>query len=162
MYKQMRSISHSLPIAVLTILILCSIGSSPVAGQDKIEQLRLNYITRELDLTGEELGKFTPIYQQYVADMRSLRQNFMPQNDADVSTLTVDRQLEFEQKKLDLKKRFVPQFERAIGHNKLNRMVHAEENFKRNVMRAIHHRQMTRGNQMGEHRMERHGKGAGR
>jgi hypothetical protein len=160
----MRSISHSLPIAVLTILILCSIVSNPVAaaGRDKIEQLRLNYITRELDLSVEELSKFTPVYEQYIADMRSLRKNFMPQNDADVSMLTVDRQLEFEQKKLDLKKRFVPQFERAIGHNKLNRMIHAEENFKRNVMRAIHHRQMTRGNQMGEHRMERHGKGAGR
>jgi hypothetical protein len=41
---------------------------------------------------------------------------------------------------LDLKKRFKPQFEQAIGKEKLNLLMQVEEDFKRELMKAMQER----------------------
>jgi uncharacterized protein YaiL (DUF2058 family) len=76
------------------------------------------------------------VYNAYRGDMKTLRQNFKA-DDKDGTPLTADQQLEFEQKKLDLKKRFKPQFEQAIGKEKLNLLMQVEEDFKRELMKAM-------------------------
>lgn len=106
---------------------------------ERVESFRIAYITEHLKLTPEEAQRFWPVYNAFRADMKTLRQNFKA-DDKDGTPLTADQQLEFEQKKLDLKKRFKPQFEQAIGKEKLNLLMQVEEDFKRELMKTMQER----------------------
>lgn len=134
---------------VLFFVILLNISYSRIFAQpnaeqngesrkERVEALRVAYITNRLNLTSEEAQKFWPIFNQYKSDLRTLRHNFHPK-DAEVP-LTADQQLEFDQKKLDLKKKYKPQFESAIGKDKVNLLVTAEEDFKKELMRIMKNR----------------------
>ncbi len=102
----------------------------PPQGQgdkgEKIEALRIAFITQQLSLTPTEAQKFWPIYNQFNADMKTLRQNFKVDTKGQ---LTAEQQLDLEQKKLDLKKKYKNQYEAAIGKDKVNQLYNLEKQF---------------------------------
>ncbi|HWB63743.1 MAG TPA: hypothetical protein VG603_09555 [Chitinophagales bacterium] len=102
-------------------------GDAPPPPNDRIEALRVAYITQQLNLTPEEAQKFWPVYNAYRSDLKTLMQNFRPVNG---QAPTADQQLDFEQKKLDLKKKYKPQFEAALGTEKLNQLYNLEHKFQ--------------------------------
>jgi hypothetical protein len=93
---------------------------------DRIEALRIAFISQQLNLTPAEAQKFWPIYNAYKSDLDALRKNYSTAN----GPLSADKQLEFEQKKLDLKKTYKPQFEAALGEKKLNELYNLERKFQ--------------------------------
>ncbi len=98
----------------------------PGGKGEKIEALRIAFISQQLNLTPPEAQKFWPVYNQFNGDMKTLRQNF--KMDAN-GQLTADQQLDFEQKKLDLKKKYKSQYEAAIGKDKVNQLYNLEKQF---------------------------------
>lgn len=132
----------------LTLTLLCSLSiasvNAQVGGQkEKVESMRIAFITHRLDLTTEESKQFWPVYNNYRADLATLRRNFYTKGEGD-RHLSADEQLEFEQKKLDLKKRYKPLMEQAIGKDKMNLLVKAEEDFKRMLVQTIRNRREQR------------------
>ena len=113
--------------------------------KEKVEAMRIAFITKRLDLTPEEAKGFWPLYDTYRKDLATLRRNFDPKDDGSDPHLDADRQLEFEQKKLDLKKQYKPQFESVLGKTKLNLLISAEEDFKRILVQTIRNRQQRYG-----------------
>jgi hypothetical protein len=83
--------------------------------REKVESMRIAFITHRLNLTPDEAKAFWPVYNSYRHDLTTLRRNFYPMDDGTDPHRDADRQLEFEQKKLDLKKRYKPEMEQAIG-----------------------------------------------
>jgi hypothetical protein len=132
---------------LINMLLLCFALSATAQqhpphdkGQhERVESFRIAYITEHLKLTPEEAQRFWPVYNAYRADLKTLRKNFRA-DDNDGTPLTADQQLEFDQKKLDLKKRFKPQFEQAIGKDKLNLLLQVEDNFKKELMKTMQDR----------------------
>ena len=133
------------------ILVLIGLGTN-VFGQphqgsiegrgDRIESLRIAFISQSLSLTPEEAQKFWPVYNQFHNDLKSLRNNFgmgpgKPQ-------LTAEQSLDFEQKKLDLKKKYKAQFETVLGKEKLNTLYSLEEEFKKKLQELREERQQNR------------------
>lgn len=112
---------------------------APTQG-DRIEALRIAYISQQLNLTPEEAQKFWPVYNGYRADLESMRKNFGGKD------LTAEQQLDFEQKKLDLKKKFKPQFESALGTQKLNQLYNLEHKFQERLKEIREQRMQQRGN----------------
>ena len=110
----------------------------------QIESMRVAYITQKLNLSTDEAQRFWPVYNSYRADLKTLRKNFK-QDDRDGTPLTTDQQLEFEQKKLDLKKTYRVQFEQAVGKDKFNLLLQVEDKFKKELMQVVQERQ-DRGN----------------
>ena len=98
--------------------------SSAQNGQrsEKIEALKIAFITQRLDLTPTEAEKFWPIYNEYEVEINNLR----------ISNRTGDV-LDNEQKLLDIKKKYSPRFEKILGPQKLNKLFTAEKEF-RNVL----------------------------
>jgi hypothetical protein len=80
----------------------------------KVEAMRIAFITERLNLSPAEAKQFWPIYNNYRHDLAGLRRSFFPHDDG-TDRLDAQGQIEFEQKKLDLKKSYMPEFERAIG-----------------------------------------------
>ncbi|MDB5282722.1 MAG: hypothetical protein JWO06_1797, partial [Bacteroidota bacterium] len=106
---------------------------------EKVEALRIAYITQQLNLTPAEAQKFWPVYNVYKGDLETLRKNFG-------SNLTAEQQLDMEQKKLDLKKKYKPQFEGALGTEKLNQLYNLERKFQEKLREIREQRMQQRGN----------------
>lgn len=111
---------------------------------EKIESLKRLYISEKLNLTPAEAEKFWPIYNQWHNDMKALRQNFFPNGKGEVK-LSAEQQLDFEQKKLDLKKKYKVQFEGVLGKDKVNTLYGLEEEFKKKLQELRDQKQQQRG-----------------
>jgi hypothetical protein len=114
--------------------------------EDRIEALRIAYISQQLNLTPPEAQKFWPVYNDYKENLKTLRQNFKPGAGGE---LTAEQQLDFEQKKLDLKKKFKPQFEGALGKDKVNQLYNLEKQFHDKLQQMREERRQQKGNQQG-------------
>jgi hypothetical protein len=91
-------------------------------GHEKIQALKVAFITQKLHLTPSEAERFWPVYNQYDNEIKQLRAN---KKDGDV--------LENEQKLLDIRKKYKPSFEKILGSARLNDLYSAERDF-RNVL----------------------------
>lgn len=86
---------------------------------EKIQALKIAFLTQKLNLTSSEAEKFWPVYNQYEEDIKSIRAG---RNDKDV--------LENEQKLLDVKKKYKPKFEKILGQEKVITLYNAEREFR--------------------------------
>ena len=132
--------------AALMIIMMIGTSLSAQANNQKeqVESMRVAFITHRLNLTPDESNQFWPIYTSYRQDLTKLRKNFYPKDDGNDPHLSADRQLEFEQKKLDLKKKYKPEFEQVLGKDKLNQLVSAEEDFKKMLVQIVRNRKQQR------------------
>ena len=113
---------------------------------EKIEALKVAYITQQLNLTPEEAQRFWPIYNAYKNELTTLRKNFKLEEGQQISAAD---KLDFEQKRLDLQKKYLPQVEAAIGKEKANQLYTLDEKFRQRLKEIQQQRQQQRGNRGG-------------
>lgn len=89
---------------------------------EKIQELKIAFITQKLNLTPAEAEKFWPVYNAYNTEIRNIRVN---NRDGDV--------LDNEQKLLDIRKKYKPSFENILGPQRINELFNAEGQF-RNIL----------------------------
>lgn len=150
--KRVKQKIKTIMLALGLLLCVCSAVAQgrgdgpPPGGMDKIESLRIAFISEQLDLTPEVAQKFWPVYNQYVAEFKALRDGagFGPGKPEP----TADQMLEFDQKKLDLKKKYKAQFEAIIGKDKVNTLYRLEEEF-RQKLRELHDQRRGQGGHPG-------------
>jgi hypothetical protein len=93
---------------------------------EKIQALKIAFITQRLDLTPAEAEKFWPIYNDYEHELNNLRLN---NRNGDV--------LDNEQKLLNIKKKYSPSFEKVLGPQKLNKFFNAEKEFRNILIKRL-------------------------
>jgi len=113
--------------ALLLLLLLAGVSTfaqqNKQNAHDQIESLRIAFISQQLNLSPEEAQRFWPVYNAYRSESEALQKSYGGQ-------LTADQQLDLEQKKLDLKRKYKPQFESALGKEKLNQLYNLEHKFQ--------------------------------
>ncbi len=110
---------------------------------EKIEALRIAFISQQLNLNPQEAQKFWPVYNQYHNDLKTMHQNFKMDANGQVDA---NRQLDFEQKKLDLKKKYKNEFDGALGKDKVNQLYNLEHKFQEKLKDLREQRQQMKGN----------------
>jgi len=133
-----------LATVAVAILITAGLSAQQPNPKEKVESMRIAFITNRLELTPQQSREFWPIYNSYRHDLTQLRRSYYPHDDGTDPHLDADRQLEFEQKRLDLKRQYKPQLEQVLGKAKLNKLVSAEEDFKRLLMQTMRNRRQQR------------------
>src|SRR3978361_2244622 len=113
-------------ILILFVMVGCFSGvKAQDPGDDtraeKIQSLKIAFITQKLQLTSDEAEKFWPIYNQYDNEIKNLNKN------APV--------IETEEKLLNIRKKYVPSFEKVIGSQKVNKLFNAESDFRAILIR---------------------------
>ena len=111
-------------------------------AKEQIEALRIAFISQQLNLTPEEAQKFWPVYNSYRSDIENLHKSYTDKTSA-------DQQLDLEQKKLDLKRKYKPQFESALGTAKLNQLYNLEHKFQEKLKEIREQRMQQKGMQGG-------------
>ena len=86
------------------------------AKAEKIQALKIAFITNKLQLTPAEAQKFWPVYDQYDNEIRRL-----PKGGDVIPT---------EEKLLNIRKKYKPAFEKVIGPQKINGLFNAERDFR--------------------------------
>lgn len=100
---------------------------------ERIEALKIAFITERLSLDSKTAEKFWPIYNQYESEMRAFMQQRKKGND----DLSAEDMLENEQKALDIKKKYAPQFLKVISNDQLSNLYRAEKDFRQMIIRKM-------------------------
>lgn len=91
--------------------------------QEKIKALYVAYVTQQLQLTPDEAQKFWPVHTQFENELRSVK--------PDLSEL--DKQ----QARLDIKKKYQENFNKILGANRCERFFRMDGEFKRKLLDRI-------------------------
>ena len=117
-------------ILILFVILGVFSGTKAQDGDEskaeRIQALKIAFITQKLQLTAAEAEKFWPVYNQYDNEIRSL-----PKGGDVIPT---------DEKLLNIRKKYMPPFEKVIGPQKLNKLFNAERDFRDILIRRLQNR----------------------
>lgn len=95
---------------------------------EKIQALKIAFITQKLELTTVEAQKFWPVYNQYDDEVKNLKRS----NNGDV--------IERDEKLLNIRKKYKVEFEKIIGADRTNKLYKAEGEFRNVLIKQLKNR----------------------
>jgi hypothetical protein len=137
-------------IFLMILITTSSIAQDRRQMRDRVESMKIGFITKRLDLTPEEAQKFWPVYNAYSDELEKLRkgrrenimnarENFDSMSDAELEK-TVDNEISFRSGELDIVKKYHPKFKSVLPIKKVAMLYKAEEDFKRKLLEMIQDR----------------------
>jgi hypothetical protein len=102
----------------------------------RIEALKIAYLTKKLNLSTEEAQKFWPIYNKYSEEIRAARIEAKTSNEKEINT---------EEKILNIRKKYDPEFGKALPPEKVNTFFRAEKEWGGFIQRELNERRQNMG-----------------
>lgn len=118
-------------IASFFLFNLLTLQAQPGERSEKVESLRIAFITKQLQLTPDEAKGFWPVYNQYDKEMRDIMREHRQKG---------GKQLELEEKILNLHKKHKPNFTKVISEGKFDRLMVAERTWGEMVRKELQRR----------------------
>jgi hypothetical protein len=112
--------------------------------REKIEALKIGFLTEKLHLTSEEAQLFWPVYNKYKNELKALREDkhewktsaqkpIENMNEQELNEF-LEFQFAHQQKMLDLKKKYFAEFKKVLPLKKVALLYQAEEEFKMHLL----------------------------
>ncbi len=115
---------------------------------DRIEAMRISFITQRLDLTPEEAQKFWPVYNEY---RKELDKHIGPDEDGpphmrrpDINNMSdeeiiamMEKEMERQAKLLELRRNYFKKFQKVLPVKKVAKLFEAERDFQRQLIRKL-------------------------
>jgi hypothetical protein len=136
----------------ITILVLLlGLGISPLLAQknkrDKIESLKVGFLSTQLNLSSEEAERFWPVYNKFNDEQLKLRRNAklsildeLQEMNA-LSTSDAEKYLQeliqFKYNEAELIKRYSLEFKKVLPVQKVVMLFKAENDFKKELLRQL-------------------------
>jgi hypothetical protein len=117
-------------IGFIFLIGITASAQQPRDGE-RIQALKIAYITKKLNLTTDEAQRFWPVYNQYVSEMRKVR--FEGREDDEI---------EKDEKVLAIKKKYQGDFSKALSPERANQFFKAEKEFNAFVAKELQERRM--------------------
>src|ERR1019366_1920448 len=111
---------------LIFFVLLGSLSQIKAQDGEKIQSLKIAFITQKLQLTPSEAEKFWPIYNEYDNEVHGLQ---LDNNDPNP--------LGKEEKLLNIRKKYLSSFEKILGPDKTNRLFNAERDFRGILIRRL-------------------------
>lgn len=119
-------------------------------AQEKINNLRIAFLTERLGLTSEQAEKFWPVYREYAverakirSEVRQLRNQIDPNNpDPKKQQELIDLGLKVKQRELDLEKDYSNRLLKVISAQQVLNLRQAEHDFRQLLINQIQQRRM--------------------
>ena len=132
-----------------TPVCVCAQGDGRVV-KERIEAMKIAFITDRLQLTPEEAKGFWPIYNKMETEMKELRKKYRLSEEeelpADLSEQEAEKRISevitFREAQVALIKKYQIEFKKIISSKKILLLYRAEEDFKRELIRRIRERRM--------------------
>jgi hypothetical protein len=139
---------------ILLILFL-SMGLGVLAQQtddseetkyEKIEALKIGFITEKIALTSKEAELFWPIYNKFEQDIKTVRRKQRELTKAfklkakpteQEADKYINEQLVLKQTEIDAVKKFIPEFKKVLPTAKVAKLLSIEQEFKIQLLKKI-------------------------
>ncbi len=132
---------------LLAILGLCLVTNlSAQQGNNKgerIESMKIAFITKELNLSPAESEVFWPEYNVYQKELKDLRQSKererinLSEISEDEAAKLIEERLGFEEQKLAMKRSFVQRLDGKLSKKKTAKLLKLEEKFKKEILGKV-------------------------
>jgi hypothetical protein len=140
---------------LLTYTLLCFF-IAPVFAQDdderndKVEALRIAFITEKLNLSSEEAKVFWPVFNGFTTELKKLRSKLKESSltysvkqspsDQDANKFINDY-VSLKQQELDLTKRYLNEFKKVLPEQKVAQLLTLEQEFKKQLLQRLKNKQ---------------------
>ena len=127
---------------VLLAFTLTSFAQKSWGRSEQIESIKVAFITSKLDLTSEEAQKFWPVYNNYTKEFLVLlkkKKEARYNNNSDPNE-TINADILYESKMLELKKRYRKLYAKAIPPQKILALYRAESEFREHLYKQLNNR----------------------
>lgn len=108
-------------------MVFAQEGGDEQTRQEKVKALYVAYVTQQLQLTPEEAQKFWPLHTQFENDMKGVNKD-LPE-------------LEKEQARLNIKKKYQDGFVKIIGSPRFERFMRLNQEFREKLRKQIQNNQ---------------------
>jgi hypothetical protein len=116
--------------------------------KERIESMRIAYLSERLQLTPDEAKAFWPVYNKLEAEMKELRKKYrMMDEEEEIETMSeeeagkkLNELLAFKEAQLNLAKKYQTELKKVIPARKVLLLYRAEEDFKRELLKRIRER----------------------
>lgn len=137
---------------VLILMAFFAVGVLATAqprgkDRDKIKALRIAYITEKLDLKSKQAEQFWPIFNAFEDERHELRKSFYskykdenPDKDKKAARDYIEANLDYQEKDLDLKKRYKDKLLKVISPEQLAALYQAERGFREMLVKELRNR----------------------
>lgn len=142
----MKKINLLFAMIVIMVASALAQGNPNPKGQgnlskDKIEAMKIGFMTKELELTEQQAQAFWPIYNKYEEEKKALRKSIFgdaKKGDIVISELSneeaekmINNYLMFKTKDLDLTKKYVEEYKKVLSTKQVAKLLASEEKFKK-------------------------------
>lgn len=115
------------------------------ALKDKIRSAEVAYLSQQLNLTPEEAQQFWPVYNNYTREVELLiaerrRNRQADKKDDAAARQALNREMDIEQKMLDVRKRYNQEFLKVLPARKAGNVFKAEREFRGQLIRQLKER----------------------
>lgn len=139
---------------MLTLLVVGLFGSvwaQPPGGggpkREKIEAMKVAFLTRKLNLTPEEAQKFWPVYNKFSDEMEKNKRafrikameeagNIENMSDAEAEK-ALNEMLAFRTAEVELLRKYTAEFKKVLPPQKVVTLFMAEQEFKRELLKML-------------------------
>lgn len=126
---------------IVLLIAICVMSINANAQNDnKIETLKKEYLTKNLELTPQEAEKFFPLYREYEMKKKNLRKslrNDLKGAEHDASQASMDKIMSQEQEILDVQKEYVQKFRQFLPEHKIVKLLSVEKEFKKMLLEKL-------------------------
>jgi len=144
----MRTRKHIVLLMSLLLLGAGLFAQPKQRASERIDAIKVAFITKRLDLSSEEAEKFWPVYNDYQDKRDALREEMMAAKrkvkNGDAAVLTdadydayVNAELTYQEKDAALMKEYVARFRKVLSKRKVALLLLAEEDFKKELLKRM-------------------------
>lgn len=100
---------------------------------NRLEALKIAYITKKMDLSPDEAQRFWPIYNLYAAELKQARQDAAKNNETEIV---------LDENQLKIRKKYNGQFNQVLSPEKVNTFFKSEKEFGVFVQKEMERREL--------------------
>lgn len=124
----MKKILFILTLLFLNVAFLRAQDGEDQKRGEKVEALKVAFITQKLNLSSDEAQRFWPVYNRYEVEMKQA----LRQNNSDV--------IDNDEHILNIRKRYRNEFSGVLGGDRVNTLFRSENEFRGALMRQLRNR----------------------
>jgi hypothetical protein len=123
-------------LLTLVFIVMAATGLLVAQGGERLESLRIAFITKQLQLTPQEAEKFWPVYNSYDDEMRKMVRDHRQKGGSEI---------DLEEKILAMHKKYRPDFLKVISEQKFDKLMVAERSWRDMLQKELQRRQKNGG-----------------
>ena len=127
----MKKIVHILLFSFIACFCLNITAVKAQDNNNRVESLRIAFITKKLNLTPTEAQGFWPVYNKYDEEMRKTIREHRSKGGSE---------LELEEKKLNVRKKYKSDFTKVINEKKFDTLIKSESEWSVMVKNELQRR----------------------